>query len=53
MSHPGQKNLMTDVAGLRVGNAHDETVLTGATAILCDSPFGCWRRSRWRRPRHA
>lgn len=38
MSHPGQKNLMTDVAGLRVGNAHDETVLTGATAILCESP---------------
>lgn len=38
MSHPGQKNLMTDVAGLRVGNAHDETVLTGVTAILCESP---------------
>ncbi|NQY96875.1 MAG: P1 family peptidase [Henriciella sp.] len=38
MSHPGQKNLMTDVAGLRVGNAHDETVLTGATVILCESP---------------
>lgn len=38
MSHPSQKNLLTDIAGLRVGNAHDATALTGATVIVCDTP---------------
>ena len=32
------KNLITDVAGLTVGNAHDEKVKSGVTAILCDKP---------------
>lgn len=38
MSKPGQNNLITDVAGLTVGNAHDETVQTGTTVILADQP---------------
>ena len=38
MSKPGQKNLITDIAGLQVGNAHDEAALTGSTVILCDQP---------------
>ncbi|MBK8456998.1 MAG: P1 family peptidase [Phyllobacteriaceae bacterium] len=35
---PGPRNLITDVAGLRVGNAHDEMVRSGVTAVLCDPP---------------
>ncbi len=34
----GTRNLITDVAGLRVGNAQDKHVKTGVTAILCDNP---------------
>lgn len=33
---PGARNLITDVAGLRVGQAHDERVRTGVTVILPD-----------------
>ncbi|HRE61139.1 MAG TPA: P1 family peptidase [Micropepsaceae bacterium] len=36
-TQPGPKNLITDVPGLRVGNAHDARAMTGATVILCDS----------------
>lgn len=36
---PGPLNLITDVAGLRVGNAADEGVKTGATVLLADAPF--------------
>ena len=32
----GPRNLITDVAGLRVGNAQDDHIKTGVTAILCD-----------------
>ncbi|WOC17081.1 P1 family peptidase [Pseudochrobactrum sp. MP213Fo] len=32
----GQRNLITDVAGLRVGHAQDDHIKTGVTAILCD-----------------
>ena len=32
----GKRNLITDVAGLRVGNAQDDHIKTGVTAILCD-----------------
>jgi L-aminopeptidase/D-esterase-like protein len=32
------RNLITDVAGLRVGNAHDETLASGVTAVLFDEP---------------
>lgn len=38
MSTSGPKNIITDVAGLRVGNAHDANVMTGATVILPDAP---------------
>lgn len=34
----GPRNLITDVDGLRVGNASDGKVKSGATVILCDSP---------------
>ncbi len=36
---PGKRNLITDVAGLTVGNASDDTVKTGATVLLSDTPF--------------
>lgn len=36
---PGPLNLITDVAGLRVGNAEDAHVRTGATVLLGDTPF--------------
>lgn len=38
MSAPGKLNLLTDVAGLRVGNAHHESIVTGTTVILADEP---------------
>ncbi|RUM98056.1 S58 family peptidase [Pseudaminobacter arsenicus] len=34
----GKKNLITDVAGLRVGNADDATLKSGVTVVLCDEP---------------
>jgi L-aminopeptidase/D-esterase-like protein len=37
MVRPGPRNLITDVAGLRVGNAEDRKVLTGVTVILGDA----------------
>lgn len=37
-SRPGPRNLLTDVAGLSVGSAHDEAVRTGVTVILPDEP---------------
>jgi D-aminopeptidase len=36
---PGPRNLITDVPGLRVGNAQDHYIKTGATVLLCDAPF--------------
>ncbi len=35
---PGPRNLITDIPGLRVGNAHDERVLSGVTAVIFDKP---------------
>ncbi len=32
------RNLITDVAGLRVGNAHDPALASGVTAVLFDKP---------------
>jgi L-aminopeptidase/D-esterase-like protein len=32
---PGLRNLITDIAGLKVGHATDENVRTGVTALLC------------------
>ncbi len=37
----GAKNLITDVAGLWVGNAQDDTVKSGTTVLLGDRPFTC------------
>ncbi len=36
---PGHRNLITDVAGLRVGNAADPVVKTGVTVLVVDAPF--------------
>jgi L-aminopeptidase/D-esterase-like protein len=34
---PGPKNLITDIKGLKVGHATNESVRTGATVLLCES----------------
>ena len=39
MVRPGARNLITDVAGLRVGNAHSDSVVTGTTVLTADRPF--------------
>lgn len=36
---PGPKNLITDVPGLRVGNAQDATLRSGVTVLTGDVPF--------------
>ncbi|MBC6436724.1 MAG: P1 family peptidase [Rhodobacteraceae bacterium] len=36
---PGQKNLITDVAGLRVGQAEDVRIKTGVSVLVGDVPF--------------
>ena len=36
---PGHRNLITDVAGIRVGNAHDAAVKSGVTVLAADHPF--------------
>lgn len=38
MMRPGPHNLITDVAGLSVGNAEDHRLKSGVTAIVCDPP---------------
>ena len=38
---PGELNLITDVAGLRVGQAHDVTARTGVTVIVPDERAVC------------
>jgi L-aminopeptidase/D-esterase-like protein len=37
MYRPGRRNLITDIAGLKVGHATDEHVRSGVTAVLCGS----------------
>lgn len=37
--HSGPRNLITDVAGLYVGNASDDAVKTGTTVVVGDKPF--------------
>ena len=39
MIRPGPKNLITDVTGLRVGNAQDNAIKTGVTVLTADAPF--------------
>jgi L-aminopeptidase/D-esterase-like protein len=34
MIRPGPRNLITDVPGFRVGNAHDTSAITGVTVVL-------------------
>ncbi len=34
----GPRNLFTDVAGLRVGNAEDPLIRSGVTVVVCDKP---------------
>src|SRR5690606_3688347 len=36
---PGPKNLITDVAGLRVGNAENHRIKTGVTVLAAEAPF--------------
>ncbi len=36
---PGPRNLVTDVAGLRVGHAADARLRTGVTVLTADAPF--------------
>ena len=36
---PGPRNLITDVAGFRVGNASDEDLRSGSTVLTADAPF--------------
>lgn len=40
-ARPGARNLITDVTGLRVGQAHDATARTGVTVILPDERAVC------------
>lgn len=36
---PGPRNLITDIAGLRVGNARDDSLKSGVTVLTADAPF--------------
>ncbi len=38
MFRTGPRNLITDVAGLRVGNAADDRLKSGVTVVRCDEP---------------
>lgn len=38
MFRTGPRNLITDVAGLRVGNASDARLKSGVTTVVCDEP---------------
>ncbi|RUU53086.1 S58 family peptidase, partial [Mesorhizobium sp. M2C.T.Ca.TU.009.01.2.1] len=38
MFRTGPRNLITDVAGLRIGNAADARLKSGVTVVLCDEP---------------
>lgn len=37
--HPGPQNLITDIPGLRVGNARDDRLKSGTTVLVADAPF--------------
>lgn len=36
---PGPKNLITDIAGLKVGNAANDKIKSGTTVLIADEPF--------------
>ena len=40
-SETGPRNLITDVAGLTVGNAQDDVLKSGTSVLLCDEPSVC------------
>ena len=35
----GPRNLITDVDGIKVGNAHDAALKSGVTVLCADDPF--------------
>ncbi len=37
--HPGPRNSITDIAGIKVGHATDQTLKSGATVVVADAPF--------------
>lgn len=39
MVRPGPRNLITDIAGLRVGNAADAALRSGVTVLVGEAPF--------------
>lgn len=41
MLHPGRRNAITDVPGLKVGQCHDPVLRSGVTVILPDAPVRC------------
>ena len=50
---PGRRNLITDVPGLRVGNAQDDNVKSGCTVLVGDAPFVAGVHVMGGAPRHA
>lgn len=38
---PGPRNLITDIAGLRVGNARDDRLRSGVSVLVGDAPLAC------------
>lgn len=38
MFRAGPLNLITDVAGLKVGNAQDKVLKSGVSVVVCDEP---------------
>lgn len=41
MARPGARNLITDIAGIRIGNAQDARIKSGTTVLVADKPFRC------------
>ncbi|MEP5008513.1 P1 family peptidase [Roseobacter sp.] len=39
--HTGPRNLITDVSGLKVGNAQDHSIKSGSTVLVADLPLTC------------
>jgi len=36
---PGPNNSITDIAGIKIGNAQDDNLKSGVTVLLCDEPM--------------
>lgn len=39
MPKPGAKNSITDIRGIKVGNAHDPNLKSGVSVVLCEQPM--------------